>query len=252
MKLSAQERAAWKAAFRQMSLAEKLAYILSYYKLPLVLGLIAVVVLASVVSHTLTRKENLLYVAYVNVSAGDNLNALLSDGFVAYAGADPKKNRVYTYTGLYLSENPAPENHEYSYASRLKVLGAVNAKQLDVVLMNRESYDIFSGSGFLLPLSDFIAENAPALYGELAACLVENDVILEDNAIEYNLNEADSYRAMTEASANALELSGFPALAGAGFSDAVYLGVIANSQRLPACLDYITYLFCFSGEPREA
>ena len=251
MKLSAQERAAWKAAFRQMSLAEKLAYILSYYKLPLVLGLIAVVVLASVVSHTLTRKENLLYVAYVNVSAGDNLNALLSDGFVAYAGADPKKNRVYTYTGLYLSENPAPENHEYSYASRMKVLAAINARRLDVVLMNAEAYDIFSRSGYLLELPPALEEFLPEQYEFLAPFLQKNDVILEDNEIEYRLNEADEYRAVTQSVANGLDISRFPVLAAAGFSDTVYFGVIANSPRLPEAMDYAAYLFSESGGAHE-
>ena len=242
MKPAVQERRARRAAFRRMSRRGKLEYLLAYYKLPLALGLGAVLVLASVLAHAAARREALLYVAYVNVSVGDSLQTRLSEGFVDAAGADPKQYRVYTYTGLYLSEAPAAENHAYSYASRLKVLAAVDAKQLDAVLMNREAYDIFSRSGYLLPLPPLLAEHDPAVYARLAGCLTENDVVLEDNALEYRLNEADSYTEVTERSLNAIEITDFPLVRDAGFPEAVYLGVIANSERLPACLAYIEYL----------
>ena len=149
------------------------------------------------------------------------------------------------YTGLYLSDSPAAENHQYSYASRLKVLAAVNAKQLDVVWMNREAYDIFSQSGYLLDLSEFLSQNSPELYPDLAPYLIENDVILEDNAIAYTLNEADSYTSVTEKAVNAMEITDFHMVSDAGFPDSVYLGVIANSQRRSSDLDYIKYLYSF-------
>ena len=40
------------------------------------------------------------------------------------------------YSALYLSDDPEAENHEYAYASQLKLMGAINAGSLDVVLMN--------------------------------------------------------------------------------------------------------------------
>ena len=245
MKVSPEERAARRTAFRQLPLSGKLEYIYMYYRLPIALGLIALMILTVAVSKALTKKEVTLYLGYVNVAVGDELREKMSEGFVAASGMDTRKNEVYVYTGLYLCEDPAAANHQYSYASRMKIMAAVNAKQLDVVLMNREAYDIFSRSGYLLELPPALEELLPELYGALEPYLQKNDVILEDNEIEYRLNEADEYRETTRSETNALDISDFPGVA--EFSDTVYFGVIANSPRLPAALGYAAYLFSDSG-----
>ena len=56
MQLSEKERAANRDAFRKMNLAQKAEYIFAYYKLPLVLLLVAVVSLASAAKYFLTHK----------------------------------------------------------------------------------------------------------------------------------------------------------------------------------------------------
>lgn len=242
MKLSPQEKADRKAAFRRMTVAGKLEYIFAYYKLPLVLILIALIAVGTVISHAIRRKNELLYLALINVAVSDELEEQLTEGFVGALGEDPGKNEVYAYTGLYISDNPAEENHEYSYASRLKMLAAMNAEQVDVVLLNRESYDLFSHSGYLLDLNELLQKEAPDLLPDAAAYLTENEVILEDNAIELELGTADAYQAVTESAANALEVSRAPIFTGAGFPEPVYLGVIANSPRLSAAAAYLQYV----------
>lgn len=114
------------------------------------------------------------------------------------------------------------------------------AEQLDIVLMNQEAYDIFSRKGYLLDLCGLLASDG-ALYRCLEPCLTVNTVILEDNSIEYTLNQAEQYRAVTEEAANGLDLSQFPLFQGA-FPEPVYLGVVGNSPRLPAVVQYIAYL----------
>ena len=243
MKLSSEERAARRTAFQNMRITEKLDYLFTYYKLPILLGLIAAVVLSSAAARALTKKDALFYMAYVNVAVGEDLDMDLRENYIAFTGADARKTEIYVYPGLYLSEDPAVENHEYSYASRLKILAAINAKQLDAVLMNREAYDIFSRSGYLLNLSDVISCNAPVLYARLLPYFIENEVILEDNAIEYNLNEAGTYYEETQSVVNGIIISNCPLLSSAGFPDAVYLGIIANSQHLAETITYLDYLF---------
>lgn len=68
------------------------------------------------------------------------------------------------YSALYLSDDPEAENHEYAYASQLKLMGAINAGSLDVVLMNGEAYNILSQSGSLLELTDLLSRNNTALF----------------------------------------------------------------------------------------
>lgn len=239
MSLTPQERAAHRAAFRQMNARQKLDYIFAYYKLPIVLGVIAIVILGSALHRQLTKKEAVLYTAFINVSVGESLEDALTTQFLTRSGADPRRAEIYLYRDLYLSDDASFVNHEYAYASRLKLLGAINAKRLDLVLMNREGYDILSQNGYLLALDVWPEE---PLHSELTPYLCENTVILEDNAIEYNLNEAESYQAVTETVVNALDVTDLPAFRSAGFPDKVYLGVLANSPRLDWARRYLSDL----------
>lgn len=241
MKLSPQERAERRAAFRQMDARQKADYIFTYYKATILLGMILLVILCSTAHRQMTKKEAVLYVAFVNVSVGESLENALTTQFIGWSGESVRKKEVYLYRGLYLSDDASVVNHEYAYASRLKLLGAIGAKKLDIVLMNREGYDILSRSGYLWDLSDLLSADTELLR-QLTPYLSENEVVLEDNAIEYNLNEAAMYRETTETAANAIDVSVLPFFQDVGFSDSVYLGIIANSTRSESALRYMAYL----------
>ncbi len=240
-RLTKEERLARKAAFQKMNPAGKAEYIYTYYKLPIVLGLIAVYLCCSAMYRQLTKKQVVLYSAYINLSVGEDLNTKLTEGFVSASGANPKKAEIYLYSGLYLSNNPSLENYEYQYASNLKLMAAIEAKQLDIVLMNQEAYDIFSQKGYLLDLHSLLSSDDP-LYHLLEPHLTANTVILENNAIKYMLNEANQYQAITEEVTNGLDISAFPLFQEAGFQNPVYLGVVGNSPRFSAAIQYIEYL----------
>ena len=173
-----------------------------------------------------------MYLACVNVSAGEDMEARLTEDYLTCRGLNPKRTEVRLYRDLYLSDDPAAVDHEFAYASRMKLLATINSRQLDLVLMNREAYDLCSASGYLLDLSNMVD----------SAFLTANQVILEDNAVEYNLNEAQEYTAVTETVYNALELTQLSVFQEAGFSGSVYIGIIANTPRLAACQDYLDYL----------
>lgn len=241
MSLDPKERAARKAAFQRMTPAEKVEYIFTYYKIPIILGAIVLYLLCSTVYRQITKKEIVLYLAYINVSIGDDLDARLNEGSLSAMGADPRKAEVSLYRGLYLSDDPSPEDHQYGYASRLKLMAAIESKELDAVLMNKEAYDILSQNGYLLDLTSLLSPNDP-LYLLVEPHLTSNTVILQDNAIEHALNEAYPYQAVTEEIVNGIDVSMFPIFQQAGFQEPVYFGVMPNSPRLAAVTRYIGYL----------
>lgn len=247
MSLTPKERADRRASFRKMSLAKKAEYICEYYWRPIVVGLAALLFVGSTVYRQFTKKEVLLYSALINLSVGDEMESQLNEGFVLVSGADPKKAEVYLYEGLYLSDDPSLENHEYQYASKLKLMASIEAKQLDIVLMNKEAYDIYSQNGYLLDFQDLLSSN-DSLYRALEPHLTTNTVILEDNAIEYALQEATRYHAVTEEATNGLDVTAFPMFQEADLSGSVYLGVIRNSPRVPAVIQYIEYLASAQNE----
>jgi len=235
MKLPEQEKAAYRAAFRNMSFLEKLDHIFTYYKWPILLGLIALAVLGSTLHRQLTKKEPTLYLAMVNVSIGEDMEHALTDDYLALTFPDASGREVYLYRDLYLSEDADVLNHEYAYASRMKVMGAIQAQKLDLAVMNREGYDLFSSSAFLLELPELLAAD-PALEEALSPYLASNEVILSDNGIEFQLGEAESHDVVTRTAVNALAIGDWPLIRSAGFSGELYLGVIANSPRTEEAL----------------
>ncbi|MBQ7681940.1 MAG: hypothetical protein IJT31_06990 [Oscillibacter sp.] len=237
MRLTAAERAERREAFRRMGAAGKVDYILSYYKLPIVLALLFAYVLCYGAWRHFSRKEVLLYVACANVALGEDMQEALCDEFVRASGGDTRTQTVYLYRELYLSDEPALVNHEYAYASRLKLLAAIDARQLDLVLMNREAYNLLSEGGYLLELSSRLDSEG------LRGFLTENRVILQDNSLDIALGEAETYQATVVQEANALEVTQFPLFRDAGFPDSVFLGVLPDSPRMSAALDYIAYLY---------
>lgn len=232
MKLSPEERRQQREGFRQLTPEKKLEHIWLYYKAPILLTILALGILVSGVYRAATKKDPVMYLACLNVSVGEDMEARLTEDYLTCRGLNPTRTEMRLYRDLYLSDDPAASDHEYAYASRMKLLATINSKQLDLVLMNREAYDLCSASGYLLDLTNLVD----------SAYLTANQVILEDNAVEYNLNEAQEYIAVTQTQSNAVELTQLSAFQEAGFSGSVYIGIIANTPRLPECQDYLDYL----------
>lgn len=247
MKLSPEERQRRWKQFWEMPPEKKAEHIWMYYKLPLTLLVCFTVILFSGIHNALTKKTPVVYLAYLNISVGEDTDNRISDGFVSYLSRDPKEETVYRYYNLYLSDNPSAENHEYAYTSNLKLLAAINAKQLDLVLMNKEAYDLCSANGYLLDLNSLYPSTDPSNV-DVRSLLTTNVVILEDNSIEYNLDEANSYSAVTQSVANAWNVSDLPIFQQAGFSGDIYLGILANTPRLNDAKQYINYLFFYPAD----
>lgn len=234
MQRSPEEIAALRESFRKMDMAHKAEYIYMYYKWFILLGIVVLVILGNTLHRQLTKKDVTLYLGLANVSVGTELEQAVTTDFVQWLGQNPKKNEVLAYKGLYLSSNAATEDHQYAYASKMKVMAAVAAQKLDVVLMNREAYDLLSQSAYLLPLTE-LPEN-------LTSYLTENEVILDSNAIDVQLNTAEDYRIVTEAIPNGLNVSEFPIFRDAGFDGAVYIGFLANVPHYDTAVSFLEYL----------
>ena len=235
VKLSEKEKAAHKAAFHAMSPAEKAEHIFTYHKWTILLILLALLVLGSIVHRQLTQKKPVLYLAVINASFGEDVEKSLTEDFLAEAGFDARRQEVYLYRDLYLSEDADTLNHEYAYASKVKLSGAISAGKLDLVLMNREAYDIFSRQGYLQELA--------SLPNELSSFLTENEVILSDNSVDYLLGNAAQEQIETKTVPNSLAVSSLPLFRDAGFDGDLYLGVISNRSRQEEAAAYLRYLF---------
>lgn len=231
-----------KKKLNQLKGRKKLQYLWDYYKLPFVIACILLYVLGYILYGHFTQKNNVLYTAFINVAPGDAVSERLSDRFLISQNMDLNKNAFYLYTDLYLTADETNPYHEYTYASRVKLIAAIDNETLDIALMDQESFDAFSQNGYLYNMEDFLSEADPELYEDCRGLLQENIVILEDNAEEAALDRSVSYTAKTEAYPMALEISHTPLLKDAGFTEPIYLGIIKNTPRKETAAEYIRYL----------
>lgn len=220
---------------------KKIGYIWAYYKLPIVIGCIFLYIAGYMLHGYLTHKETVLYTGLVNVSDVISADALTED-FLGYLDADAGKNQVVLYQGLYLTEDETNADFDYVYASNTKITAAIAGSQLDVVLMDREAFDLLSGRGCLCDMEQFLGEQAPDLLEELRPQLVSNTVILEDNALDAQLDDSVAYSAVTDEYPMGIDLTQSPLLPESGITGTLYLGIIANTPRretAAACLRYL-------------
>lgn len=229
---------------------KRLEYILDYYRLPLAALCALLLITFSIISR-MGRSEPTLYGAFVNVSLSEDLSHRLTDGILQDLDLGLDQNPVeerstsgqsfYLYRGLYLRQDAQSEEHAYTYASKMKILAALNAERLDLIFMDQEAFDAFSQNGYLLDLGGFLEENAPDLQA-LAPYLVSNTRILEDNSVELLLGNETDYRAVTKVYQQGIHLSDFPSFRESGLSGDLYLGIAANSPRLSHVCAYLKAL----------
>lgn len=241
--VKSKRRPASKGTFRDLHGKKKLQYIWDYYKFPLLLLCILLYIAGYSIHGRLTHKDVALYTALVNVTAGEDLTEELSNRFLNARNIDTAKNELYLYSGLYLTDDENNIYHEYTYASRMKILATIDGEQLDVVLMNKEAFDAFSQNGYLCDLDKLLSREVPEFYETLKPDLVTNTSILEDNSIDLYLDDSVSYHAETEEYTMGVDLSHSHVIQKAGFTETVYLGILANSPRKTTAVDYLQYLY---------
>lgn len=222
---------------------KKIQYLWDYYKLPLtVLALILYIIIYTAYRH-FTYQAPILYTALINVNAGETLTKQLSEEFLDVMGITSSQGKIYLYSGLYLTDNENNAYHEYTYASRMKLLASIDGEQLDVVLMDREAFDAFSQNGYLCNIDDLLRTEAPDFYQDLKPFITDNTFIAEDNSFELQFDSSIPYSAVTEEYPMGLDVSQTDFIKQAGFPETIYLGIIANSPRKDTALAYLHYLF---------
>ena len=66
--------------------------------------------------------------------------------------------------------------------------------------------------------------------------------MLSDNTLEVLLGEADQEQRLTDTVPNAIAVTSLAPFRNAGFDGELYLGVVANSERIEEALQYFGYL----------
>ncbi|MCQ2508679.1 MAG: hypothetical protein MJ097_07835 [Dorea sp.] len=227
---------------KDLPFKKRMEHIFIYYKLPIFIVLLVIYIISYSAYRKATEEIPVIYTGFINLSMGDDLHKHLTEDYITDREFPSKRNVVRTYDDLFLAEKPSAEEQPYVYASQLKILAAIDAEQLDVVLMTQDVFDSFSQNGYLINLEDFIGQKDPALYESLGSDLIENLEILWDNTDEVMADRTVPYQSETTTYLMGIDVSDFPCIKEAGFGESVYLGILKNTPREDVVLDYIHYI----------
>ena len=251
----------YKPDWKQMKASDKFSYIRTYYKLPIAILLAVLILIIYTVVGYINRKNAILFVGTANLIIPDDRLSLFCDGYFASDPSLGKRDIVSLAWLGNLSEGAVGMYLSETAVAQMKLLASVEAKQLDVVLMDQATFDTLSYNQFLLDLTELsgtvsgnpedassekLSEKAGgeslSLPEQLKGALVENTVLVETNAAEAEVDPNVELREVTQTQFVGVDLSGSPLASDLSADGKVYAGIVSNTPRLDRSLSYIAYL----------
>lgn len=217
---------------RDLPQRQRWGYILDYHKTFLALCVLALLAGAYAIYHRSSSKDILLYTALVNIAPSPEFAAWLDTEYLAQSDGYALTHKIQRYENLYLTEDNSSPHFPYAHASSLKILASIEARHLDLVLMDKEAFDAFAQNGFLYDLNEALAKAAPEWRQRLSPYLTDN-IVLSD----------DGQPPSSQTKAFGLNLSQSKGISSFQMNGTIYVGIVANTPRLDAALAYAAYLF---------
>lgn len=116
---------------QEMTLKEKISYILYYYKLHIFAAAAVVVVLYTFIHGYVTQKDYALNAALINSNVYDTSMTKLEPDFIAYSGIDTEQFDVLVDCGMNINYDSS-DQMTYGYAQ--KITAMLNTGDIDVII----------------------------------------------------------------------------------------------------------------------
>lgn len=197
--------------FKQLDNKQKLQYIWDYYKIHIIATAAIICIIFSITSTILKNKAVDLYVAYINIVTTDELLSSIDDA----TGLS-----ISNYTDMLITEDPSGDDFQYAYASSVKLMSAISAGNLDIIVADSYGINMANSSEYLCNIKDFLAKNNPALLNRL-----EPYFLYDKSGVPF-----------------AIDLSYSSLFNHAGFTEPVYLGIISSEDISPEVLEYLSLI----------
>ncbi len=192
-------------AFKNMTINQKIEYIFDYYKFHIGAVLLVLAIIIYILHGIITHKDSAINITVSNLYLDSETETLITDSFLKSQNIDTNKNKAEIYSIAVTKEDNA--GSEYTYASHMKLMTMINAEQIDVILMDKDSYDLFSSEGYLSDMKDCVSDDALFTDGKTDC------IILPDSKY---FNESGS--------------------------DELYIGVAVNTPHKELSTEFIKYL----------
>lgn len=175
-----------RAALKNGTPKEKLAYFWDYYKWYVIVGVIAVVFVVSLIHQIVTRKDTGFYALMLNASAYNYMDSSENTAdFAEYAGIDTKEYDIQYDTTVQIGTETGDD-----YNSNQKLMVYIAAAELDVMVSDAGSLAQYAYLGDFYDLRDFLSAEqlekyADSFYYIDGAVKEEIQAASENNDLDY-------------------------------------------------------------------
>lgn len=150
-----------RAALKDASFKVKWNYFWDYYKLPVVVTAIAVVLITTLVVQIMQRKDTALFVAMIN---GGSLQADVApyiEEFCEYADIDTEESTALFDTTMYIDFDNL---NDITKSSLEKMMVYIAAQEVDLVVTATDMFEYYGYGPTFMDLREFLTEEQIAKY----------------------------------------------------------------------------------------
>ncbi len=211
-----------KEKLREMKLKDKIDYIWEYYRLPIILVVVALALAAYFIYGLLhPAASTQFYAAMINNSIDNEVLNEYSTEFSERLKLDPKKEIIELNTNYVFQDDT---QNQYSMSMKEALITYVSAKEIDVIIAPESQFNAYSYNGFFSKLSDKLPTDVySSLTDQFYMSGTEDDA--EKNAYGIYLTNTKLYKN------------------NADNTDPYILGIVGNSQHEENVIEFIRFLF---------
>ena len=225
-------------------------WFIDYQLVTTIVVIIAVVFVGSIIYTSVTAKDSVFGVMFVNAVLSDDQEALLEEDFMEYAGIDTKKYEVF----MDLSETLTDEYQTtYDVYSSSIIATRIGAGQIDVMVADYEVFANYAGLEYFLDLGEVLDSETLEEYSGLLyyvdAALFDAEEDEETDSGEESGEDVKEFvlpdpSAMEDPVPVGIVVNDAPYIAENGnYTDACILGFLAGTEAEDYCVLFLEYLF---------
>ncbi|WP_029322763.1 hypothetical protein [Butyrivibrio sp. AE3004] len=205
MNINEEKRNQWQA-LKGMGFKAHWDYFWDYYKVHVIVGIIALATVVSLVRDIASQKPAALSATFVNTASMEEPASIVA-GFAEYEGIDTSKYSVSIDASSSINmDNP----DQYTIANSEKIYAMIAAHDLDIILADSRIFDNYAKNEMFNDLRDSFSQEELTAFGDSIFCVdpkeYHRNETYPDSSLE-NQDAADS-SVLAETSNDASDITG--------------------------------------------
>ncbi|WP_026511910.1 MULTISPECIES: hypothetical protein [unclassified Butyrivibrio] len=248
MNINEEKRNQWQA-LKGMGFKAHWDYFWDYYKIHVIVGVIALATIISLVHDITSQKPYALSATFVNTASMEEPDTLIA-GFAEYEGIDTTKFNISIDASSTIDmQNP----DQYTIANSERIYAMIAAKDLDLIMADETIFDNYSKNEMFVDLREYFTESELNALGDLVFYVdpaqyhsnqpyseLENDALNPESSKKEDLPVSDP----SELIPVGIILKDNPHLTAISYypGQAPIIGLATASERSETAADFIRYL----------